>query len=280
MKLIFIRHAEPDYTHDSLTPKGFREAEILTHRTQNWKVTQFYCSPLGRAQETAKPTLAIHNVSLTTHFPDQAPDIIHQPDAAKAIVYPWLRELHAPIDPSLHPCAKHIPWDLTPEYLNAHPILLDKDHWWEAPLMQACDMKQQFDWITSGFDQVLALHGYIRDGICYQTNASSDASDFFMKYNGTTIDCLKQTNPNEPVLVFFCHLGVMMMILSHLLNTSPHTLLHGIFVPPASVTVLSAEERFPGHAYFRAQTIGDTSHFRFAGEPISFYGGFAAPFQL
>ena len=28
MKIIFIRHAEPDYSIDSLTEKGWREAEI------------------------------------------------------------------------------------------------------------------------------------------------------------------------------------------------------------------------------------------------------------
>ena len=280
MKLIFIRHAEPDYEKDSLTKKGFREAEILAGRTKDWRVTQFYCSPLGRAQATAKPTLDAHRVSLTTLYPDPAPDILHKPDAAKAIVYPWLRELHAPVDPALHPSGKQIPWDLTPEYLNANPILLDTGHWWEAPLMQSCDMKNQFDWISDRFDKLLALHGYVRDGICYRTDGLSGNSDFFMKYDGTTAECLKQADPDEPVLVFFCHLGVMMMILSHLLHTSPHTLLHGIFVPPASITVLSAEERIPGYACFRAQTIGDTSHFRFAKEPVSYYGGFAAPFQF
>ena len=29
MKLIFIRHGEPDYSIDSLTEKGFREARLL-----------------------------------------------------------------------------------------------------------------------------------------------------------------------------------------------------------------------------------------------------------
>ena len=36
MNLIFIRHAEPDYTIDSLTEKGFREAEMLANRTKDW----------------------------------------------------------------------------------------------------------------------------------------------------------------------------------------------------------------------------------------------------
>ena len=48
MKLIFIRHAEPDYSIDSLTEKGFYEAQLLAKRTAGWRVTDFYCSPLGR----------------------------------------------------------------------------------------------------------------------------------------------------------------------------------------------------------------------------------------
>ena len=57
MKLIFIRHGEPDYEADSLTEKGWREAELLAKRAADWNVTDFYCSPLGRAQHTAECTL-------------------------------------------------------------------------------------------------------------------------------------------------------------------------------------------------------------------------------
>ena len=38
MRLIFIRHAEPDYSIDSLTEKGWREAKLLAERTKRWKV--------------------------------------------------------------------------------------------------------------------------------------------------------------------------------------------------------------------------------------------------
>ena len=30
MNIYIIRHAEPDYEHDSLTEKGWREAELLS----------------------------------------------------------------------------------------------------------------------------------------------------------------------------------------------------------------------------------------------------------
>ena len=32
MKLIIIRHGDPDYEHDSLTQKGVREAQLLSDR--------------------------------------------------------------------------------------------------------------------------------------------------------------------------------------------------------------------------------------------------------
>lgn len=56
MKLIFIRHGEPDYSIDSLTEKGWREAELLAKRATKWPVTQFYVSPLGRAKDTTSCT--------------------------------------------------------------------------------------------------------------------------------------------------------------------------------------------------------------------------------
>ena len=57
MKLIIIRHGDPDYSIDSLTATGWKEAELLSHRLSKMDVTAFYCSPLGRAKDTAKPTL-------------------------------------------------------------------------------------------------------------------------------------------------------------------------------------------------------------------------------
>ena len=58
MRLIFVRHGEPDYVKDSLTEKGIREAKLLNERVKQWKnVTKYYVSPLGRARLTAKLAL-------------------------------------------------------------------------------------------------------------------------------------------------------------------------------------------------------------------------------
>lgn len=258
MKLIMIRHAEPDYSIDSLTEKGFREAELLGKRTADWKVTDFYCSPLGRAKKTSEPTLRHHK--------------------KEATVYDWLREFHAPVDNYEKPGETRIPWDFSPKFLDENPILFDPNHWWEAPILKSGNVKEEYDRVMRGLDGLLAKYGYHRTGHYYSTE-NTKSSNYFMEYNGTTIECLKNAPKEEPIIVIFCHLGVMLTMMSYLLNTTPATLLHGFFIPPSSVTVLSAEERTPGEAYFRCQVAGDTSHLKIAGEPVSYYGGFSTPFN-
>lgn len=76
LRILIIRHAEPDYAKDSLTEKGWREAEFLADKLEHEKIDACYLSPLGRAQDTAKVTLA------------------HR---AKAKTLGWLREFHAPV---------------------------------------------------------------------------------------------------------------------------------------------------------------------------------------
>ena len=57
MKLLIIRHGDPDYYVDSLTEKGWREAECLSKELSRMEVTDFYVSPYGRAKDTASLTL-------------------------------------------------------------------------------------------------------------------------------------------------------------------------------------------------------------------------------
>lgn len=237
MKLIFIRHGEPDYDIDSLTEKGWREAELLSKRTKDWKVTDFYCSPLGRARDTSKATLKAQN--------------------REAAVMEWLREFKSPIkDPVTG--AERIPWDLSSEYLNAHPELFDIHEWYKSPAMLEGNLEENYHFVTSGIDELLSKYGYIRDGYRYLTTEDSQT---------------------DAVVVCFCHLGVTCAIMSHLLNMTPHQLWQGFCLAPTSVTVIGTEERTPGEAYFRCQFMGDTSHLRFHDEPVSIYASFTEPFQ-
>ena len=57
MRILLIRHGEPDYSADRLTAKGKEEAELLSRRMEKYEIRDFYVSPLGRARETAEYTL-------------------------------------------------------------------------------------------------------------------------------------------------------------------------------------------------------------------------------
>ena len=47
MRLLIVRHGDPDYDHDSLTEKGFREAELLSEKLKKEKL---HCS--SRSEKT------------------------------------------------------------------------------------------------------------------------------------------------------------------------------------------------------------------------------------
>ena len=57
MRMLFIRHGDPDYVHDTLTEKGHREAALLAEYAPKLNVGECYVSPLGRAQDTASYSL-------------------------------------------------------------------------------------------------------------------------------------------------------------------------------------------------------------------------------
>ena len=57
MKLLIVRHGDPDYDIDYLTEKGWKEVEYLSQKLSKLDVKAFYVSPLGRAKDTAAPTL-------------------------------------------------------------------------------------------------------------------------------------------------------------------------------------------------------------------------------
>lgn len=235
MRIIFIRHGDPDYDRDSLTEKGWREAALLAERVSKWKVDAFYCSPLGRARDTASLSL--------------------QKMGREAKIEPWLREFYAPVkDPVTG--EERIFWDLMPEYWTRIPELHDAERFLDTELMRSGAVREEYARVGAGLDAILKEYGYERDGYFYRVKEHRDDT-----------------------IVLFCHMGVTLVMMSHLLHISPVSLLHGFFFAPSSVTILTAEEREEGTAWFRCQSAGDTRHLHDGGEPISYMGYFAEVFQ-
>ena len=59
MRILLIRHGDPDYVNDTLTEKGRREAALLAKRAVSMNMGECYKSPLGRAKDTATPCLEV-----------------------------------------------------------------------------------------------------------------------------------------------------------------------------------------------------------------------------
>ena len=55
MKLYIIRHGIPDYTTDTLTELGWKQAEAVGRRMARSKIDRIFTSPMGRAKQTAEP---------------------------------------------------------------------------------------------------------------------------------------------------------------------------------------------------------------------------------
>ena len=59
MLLFYVRHGDPIYDPDSLTPLGRRQAESVAHRLCQFGLDRIFASTSNRAVETARPTCEI-----------------------------------------------------------------------------------------------------------------------------------------------------------------------------------------------------------------------------
>ncbi len=148
MRILIIRHGDPDYEHDSLTEKGWREAALLADKLEKEAINYIYVSPLGRAKATA--SLTLERKQKTAEERD------------------WLREFHAPIKRPDAPERTHVTWDWLPEDWTAIPEFYDSLHWTEPAVMQSAGVREEYQRVTAGFNALLAEHGYVRDGNLYR----------------------------------------------------------------------------------------------------------------
>ena len=56
MLLYYIRHGDPTYDPDELTPLGHRQAEAIARRLYRYGLDEVYVSSSNRARQTAQPT--------------------------------------------------------------------------------------------------------------------------------------------------------------------------------------------------------------------------------
>lgn len=163
MKLLLIRHGDPDYEHDSLTETGWLEAELLADRLAKEPAEYYYVSCLGRARDTASRTM--DRLGRTAEICD------------------WLQEFRGAAVKPNEPDGPSLAWDWLPADLAKDDRFFDADHWFEADGFLRPAIQQEYDWVCSNFDVLLEKHGYRRNGRYYEVlNRNSDTLVFFCHF--------------------------------------------------------------------------------------------------
>ena len=181
MKLLIVRHGDPDYSIDSLTPKGWREAELLKDRLTKSDVAAFYCSPLGRAKDTAKATL----------------DALGR----TAEIFDWLREFDGyVIDPESG--ERTYPWDRTPAFLSENDDYYDMDKWLSTTFYSSGDVPEKYKAVCDGIDGLLARHGYVHDGKMFRVERENTDTVVLFCHFGVECVLLSHIMKISPVVLW------------------------------------------------------------------------------
>lgn len=163
MKLLIIRHGDPDYEKDSLTEQGWREAALLAERLCKMRIDEFYVSPLGRAKDTASLTL--------------------EKMGRSAVECEWLQEFSPQIWRPDVEDRKKIAWDWLPQDWMEEEVFYGKDSWGSHPIMKDGGVQEEYGRIVQNFDALLAEHGYVREGGYYRVEKPNrDTLAFFCHF--------------------------------------------------------------------------------------------------
>ncbi len=145
MRIVLVRHGDPDYEKDSLTEKGWREAELLSDRLMKLDVKDFYCSPLGRAKDTASFTLKKLGRTAKT--------------------LSWLQEYRGKVKVGN---TQQVAWDRKPLEWTDNSDFYHPERWMETELMRSANVKKTYNRVCRGVDKLLAEHGYVHSGRHYK----------------------------------------------------------------------------------------------------------------
>lgn len=223
MRIYIIRHADPDYANNTITPHGHNEAKALAKRMQKEGINKIYTSPLGRAVDTAKYTSELLGIEPNIEeWAREHPNLSIEFDGGK-----WFAiNLHG-------------------QYIREDLSVLERNSWHKLPHFSNIDVLGTYNYVVKNSDEFIRRHGYKRiDG----------------KY--------KCINPNTDKIAVFCHGGLGLTWLSHLLEIPLPLMWAGFWLPPTSVTTILLDRRLPDWAVPRCLSLGDTSHLYEAGLPI------------
>jgi len=139
MRLYIIRHADPDYERDNLTPAGHLEAKALAERIEKIAPTRIYSSPMGRAKATMQ--YSAERLSMD------------------GVVEEWMAEL-SDCRLTLELWGKLVMWDIPGEIIRAKTPYPTAENWYELSCFSAPNFRERFERLKKNSDEFLARHGY------------------------------------------------------------------------------------------------------------------------
>ncbi len=163
MHLYLIRHADPDYANDTLTPRGFKEARALGRRMARAGLTHLYSSPFPRARLTAQAVARL--VSLPIVLED------------------WLVEpAHLSI---VQNGDSYMMWDAFGEAVRSRPTPPTQETWNRLPPFDAPEVSEMWQSFRRHADDFLARHGYAREGCRFRVVNGNRDRIAVVAHNGT-----------------------------------------------------------------------------------------------
>lgn len=173
MRIVFVRHGEPDYDLDILTPRGMLQAQAVAKRLERENVAAIYCSPQGRAQQTAAPSAELLKLPVITL------DFMHEINSGDANGKKVL--------------LNGSPWLLSEKMLAEENEEITLDGWRKHPYFKNNLASKSYDYVAAGFDRWLETLGYKREGRCYRCLCENDRTVALFSHGGSGACALSRT---------------------------------------------------------------------------------------
>ena len=188
MRIIFVRHGDPDYGKDILTPLGHLQAEAAGERLANEKVAKIFSSPRGRAQQTA------------AHLADK----LHYPKEDITIL-PFMTEISWGAIEGEELYLKGHPWYCVDRMIAEGKSIIDGT-WREDDLFKRNKATAICDQLGKDFDLFLTELGLQREGDYYRIGDMKDETILIASHGGSSSAALSHIfNMPLPFILNFIH---------------------------------------------------------------------------
>lgn len=180
MQIVIVRHAEPDYQNNTLTEKGFREAEYLAKYLKNKKIDYIYSSPLNRAKFTAEAVSRARNNQ-------------------KIEILDFLQEFEGRVEYKQE--KEHRAWDFDINFLTNTEDYYDSEKWIQTPPFNNENLKYEYGRVRNGIINLLKKHGYEKQGRYYKVNGRNTDTVYLFCHFGVESFILSVILNVSPILL-------------------------------------------------------------------------------